>query len=153
MRSVYSDSKKELGKFCLLKIYLDYRELMITGWLTADGWLRLMNTTDWKKKITRENFWTLKFLHSLNFFHSWSSLPNSFQPLPDEEHWGSIYRRGFGIEILLNLQSWKFLKSITCRDNWSNEVCRGRIVFLFFVRDLKREKFLFTFPFSTLLAK
>ena len=35
---------------------------MITGWLTAEGWLRLMNTTDWKKKITRENFfWTLKF--------------------------------------------------------------------------------------------
>ena len=32
---------------------------MITGWLTAEGWLKLMNTTDWKKKITRENFFEL----------------------------------------------------------------------------------------------
>ena len=120
-----------IWKFCLLKIYIDYRELMSTSWLTAEGWFRLMNTTDWKRKITR------KFLNSLSYFllNSLSSLLNSFssfkffQTLSDEERWGSIYRRGFGLEILLNLQSWKCLKSITCRDNWGNEVCRGRIFF------------------------
>ena len=122
-----------IWKFCLLKIYFNYRELMIIGWLTAEGWLRLMNTTYWKKKITRKKF-------SLNS-QIFSALEALFPTLLDEDCWRSIYRRGFGLEIPLNLQSWKFFKSITCRDSWGNEVCRGRIFFLFFVRDLKRENF------------
>ena len=90
---------------------IPYRELMITGYGLV--YSRGREDSDWKKKITRENF-----LNSQNFalskffllfFCSWSSLTDSAY----EESWGSIYRRGFGLEILLNLQSWKSLKSIT----------------------------------------
>ena len=111
---------------------IPYRELMITGYGLV--YSRGRNDSDWKKKITRENF-----LNSQNFalskffllfFCSWSSLTDSAY----EESWGSIYRRGFGLEILLNLQSWKSLKSITCRDSWVLKSAEGE--FIFFVKDL-----------------
>ena len=143
-----------IWKYCLLKIYLDYRELMNKSWLTVEGWLRLMNTIEWRRKITREKvFWTLNFSLSQALFFHFFKLSCLFCPLPDEERYDSIYRWWSRTWIYVESSILKILKSTTCRDSCSNEVYRWRIFFLFLVRDLRREKILFAFPFSTLLAK
>ena len=143
-----------IWKFCLLKIYLDYRELMNTSWLTEYVWLKLMNTTDWMRKIARDKNFKLLIFHylKLSLFHLFK-LFCLFCTLPNEEGCGSIYRWWSQTWIYLESSILKILKSITCRDSCSNEVCRGRTFFLFLVRDSRREKILFVFPFSTLLAK
>ena len=141
-------------KFCLLKIYIDYRELMNTSWLTVEGWLKLMNTTDWRRKITRKKIFKLLIFHYLKLFlfHIFK-LFCLFCTLPNEEGCDYIHRWWSQTWIYLESSILKILKSISCRDSCSIEVCRGRIFFLFLVRDLRREKIFFAFPFSTLLAK
>ena len=121
-----------IWKFCLLKIYIDYRELMNTSWLTVDGWLKLMNTIDRRRKITRKKNFKLLIFHYLNLslFHLFK-LFCLFCTMPDEEGCDSIYRWWSQTWIYLESSILKILKSITCRDNCSNKV--GRIFFLFLV--------------------
>ena len=104
-----------IWKYCLLKIYLDYRELMNTSLLTVEGWLKVMNTNDnnfWKRKIQEgEIFRTLLSSSALRFP---SSLVLSFclvrklaSLLIDDE---------VELESILSLHAWQFLKSVTtCR--------------------------------------
>ena len=123
-----------IWKFCLLKIYLDYRELMNTSWLIVERWLKLMNTTDWMRKIARDKNFKLLIFHylKLSLFHLFK-LFYLFCTLPNEEGCGSIYRWWSQTWIYLESSILKILKSITCKDNCSNKVCRERIFFLFLV--------------------
>ena len=60
-----------IWKICLLKIYLtESWWLRATGWFTAEGG----RTQTEKRKLQEKIFWTLKILHSLNFFCSFSAL-------------------------------------------------------------------------------
>ena len=89
------------------------------------GMTQVMNTTDWKKKITRENFWTLKFLHSLNFFpllklSSQLCLMKKFEALFIGE--APDFKRTFESSVLKNFES-----SSTCM---KHEVCAEGKFFL-----------------------
>ena len=90
-----------IWKFCLLKIYLDNRELMNTSWLTAKRWLRLMNTTDWRRKITRDIFLNSQFL-------TISSSLVSFALCPMKKVEALFIGNEVRLESILNLESWKF---------------------------------------------
>ena len=104
-----------IWNYCLLKIYLN----------TESWWLQVVDsrgmTLTQKENYKRIIFWTLRiFWNSLIFFLAANSLQSSWvladlscRPLSDEEGWSSFYRWGFGLQM--NLQSWKFFNSITCR--------------------------------------
>ena len=92
-------------KYCLLKIYLNYRELM-----TTSCWQQ-RNDSSSKRKL-QEKFLNSQniFCNSLIFFslaaNSYNTLGTPCRALLYEEGWSSFYRWGFGLQM--NLQSWKF---------------------------------------------
>ena len=98
-----------IWKYCLLKIYLDYRELMTTG-----CWQQRNDSNS--KKFTKENFWTLRIfalifwtLRTLETFPSFLSavgaLPNS---------WNSASGRSLGDLFIVEALGFKKALSLWC---------------------------------------
>ena len=96
-----------IWKFYLLKIYLNYRELMITGWLTVEGWLKL------KEENYKRKFFELSiFLHSLNFFFLLLKLSSQLCLMKKFE--ALFIGEAPDFKRTLSLQFWKILNPLPC---------------------------------------
>ena len=116
-----------IWKYCLLKIYLDYRELMTTG-----CWQQRNDSNS--KKFTKENFWTLRIfslifwtLKTLETFLSSLLAVGTLEPLPTSASGGSLWAI-FIAEALGFQEGFMPLMSSTCM-----EIAGNKFPFFFFI--------------------
>ena len=131
---------------------------MSTGWLTVEGWFKLMNTIDWKRKITRKNFelsishYLMLSLSSLELSSElWTlELSSALWTMPDEESWGSIYRRASDLRFSSFLKIFEICHMYKQLEPWWIISAEKGKKTLLLSDYFGREIILFLFPCSTL---